>query len=406
MKIGFFTENYYKGGLDTFLVNLFNAWPEEKDELVLLCNSTHPGIETIKAKVGRQFSVSEYRRIFTSNIAVGRSPFHLMRSYPVRVFFILAYRVLQYPILFPWYVFSLALFFRRCDLDRLLVVNGGYPASLLCRCAVIAWRLSGRRPLAALNFHNSTTKAPWYFSFAEYLIDLAVIWAAKEFVSVSRDCLGSLNTRRAFCGYKKLNYIYNGISEPLLGNGKEKIESNPEAASYCLMLATYEPRKGHSHLLSAFQQVVKKFPNLRLRIYGYGTPMEMQRVADEVKNHSLENNVILNGFTPKTGYLIANAKALVVPSQAHESFGLTIVEAMAYGIPVVTTDVGGMPEVLADTEAGFVCPRKDFIAFAEAIEKIVGDPALAVKLGKNGRMAFEQKFRAEIMARKYMALLN
>ena len=53
MKICFFTEIYYKGGLDTFLINLFNAWPNKKDNLTLFCNESHPGITTIEKKTTR-----------------------------------------------------------------------------------------------------------------------------------------------------------------------------------------------------------------------------------------------------------------------------------------------------------------------------------------------------------------
>ena len=60
MKICFFTENYYKGGLDTFLVNLINAWPGKKDELTLVCNGTHPGLDTISEKINRDFTIKKY----------------------------------------------------------------------------------------------------------------------------------------------------------------------------------------------------------------------------------------------------------------------------------------------------------------------------------------------------------
>ena len=408
MKICFFTENYYKGGLDTFLINLFNAWPDSKDELTLVCNGTHPGLETIAEKTVRPIKIKKYNRVFTSKIAQGRSSLKLNQSFPVRAFFVLAYRALQYPILFPWYLLTLTLFFRRSDFDRLMVVNGGYPASLICRCAAIAWRLSGKRPLATFNFHNSTTAPPWYYSFPEHLIDLAVIRSAAKIVSVSKACLSTLSNRKAFLGCTKLLYIYNGIEDPRLisKNVRGDLRNQHATERYCLMLATYEPRKGHAYLLQAFKIVVKDFPDIRLQIYGYGNSHEKQRVFDEVKRLALESNVSLNDFAPDTCSLIANASVLVVPSQAYESFGLTIVEAMAFGIPVVTTNVGGMPEVLADSHAGYVCSKDDPAAFAEAIINILGDPVLASALGRNARQSFEQRFTADTMGRNYQKLIE
>ncbi|HUX91566.1 MAG TPA: glycosyltransferase family 4 protein [Gallionellaceae bacterium] len=394
--------------MDTFLVNLFNAWTDLQDDLVLVCNSSHPGLETIAERTVHPLEIIKYDRIFTSKIAQGRGSLYFSQSFPVRAFFVLAYRVLQYPILFPWYLFTLTLFFKRSDFDRLIVVNGGYPASLLGRCAAIAWRLSGKKPFATFNFHNSAINPPWYFSLMEYLIDVAVIRSVRQFVSVSKDCLGSLRNLKAFMGCTKMCYIYNGIEDPkLVSNGFKDDSTNQYANErYCLMLATYESRKGHVYLLQAFQMVIKDFPDVRLRIYGYGKPHEKKRVADEVQRLELGRHVFLNDFTANTTSLIANASVLVVPSQSHESFGLTIIEAMAFGVPVVTTDVGGMPEVLADSGAGYVCSKEVPESFAEAIKIILGDPALASDLGLKGRQAFEQRFTADMMARNYRRLIE
>ena len=407
MKICFFTENYYKGGLDTFLINLFNAWPDPKDDLTLVCNGSHPGLETISAKTVRPITIKKYAYLFTSKIAQGQSSVKFSRSFPVRTFFVLGFRILQYPVLLPWYLLSLTWFFRRSDFDRLMVVNGGYPASLICRCAVIAWRLAGRQPLATFNFHNLATKPPWYFSFPENCIDRAVIYASAQIISVSKVCLDTLSHRKAFLGCTKLHFIHNGIEDPalLLDGGEGNLKNKNPSGKYCLMLATYEARKGHFYLLQAFKSVINKFPHVRLQIFGFGKPQEKQRVTDEVKKLSLESHVSLNGFTHQSVSLIANADVLVMPSQSYESFGLTIIEAMALGTPVVTTDVGGMPEVLAGSHAGYVCSKNDPEAFADALKRILGDQALASDLGSNGRKSFEQSFTAETMAATYKQLI-
>lgn len=409
MKICFFTENYYKGGLDTFIINLVNGWPDSKDQLTLICNGSHSGIETIVEKTIRPLKIKKYYRLFTSSILQGQGTLKWSRSFPVRAFFLLAFRFLQYPILFPWYLFTLTLFFRRCgEFDRLMVINGGYPASLLARSAVISWWLSGKRPLAVMNFHNSTASPSWYYSFIENIIDALVIKSASNIVSVSKDCLDSLNSRNAFIGCSKLSYIYNGIEDPtyLFRNKSTPNENKSPFKRYCLMLATYEVRKGHNYLLQAFKMVIKDFPNVQLQIYGHGLTHQKKRVVDEVKRLKLENNVTLNDFMAETSALISGASVLVVPSQAHESFGLTIVEAMACGVPVVTTDVGGMPEVLGDSNAGYVCSKDEPTEFASAIKIILDSPKLATELGRNGRKTFEQRFTASTMAQQYASLFE
>ena len=408
MKICFFSENYYKGGLDTFLINLFNAWPDPKDDLTLVCNSSHTGLETISAKTVRPITIKKYAYWFTSKIAQGQSSLKFSRSFLVRAFFVLGFRVLQYPVLLPWYLLLLTWFFCRSNFDRLMVVNGGYPASLICRCAVIAWKLAGRRPLATFNFHNLATKPPWYFSFPENCIDRAVINASARIISVSKVCLDTLSNRKAYLGCTKLHFIHNGIEDPMLflAGGEGNIKNINLSDKYCLMLATYEARKGYVYLLQAFKNVIKEFSNVRLQIFGFGKPKEKQLIAKEIKRFALENHVSLHDFTHQSASLIVNASVLVAPSQAYESFGLTIIEAMALGTPVVVTDVGGMPEVLAGSDAGYVCSKDDPEAFADALKRILGNKALASELGLNGRRSFGQRFTASKMACQYEAIIK
>ena len=146
-------------------------------------------------------------------------------------------------------------------------------------------------------------------------------------------------------------------------------------------------------------------PNVFLKIYGYGTKKEFDIVKEIVQELSLEKKVELNEFTDNNFDLILNADLVVVPSQSFESFGLTIIESMALGVPVVVTDVGGMPEVLANTNAGFICSKEDPSKFAEKIIKILKDSSLRVDLKHNGRIAYEKKYTAKIMSSKYFQLL-
>jgi len=406
MKICFFTENYYKGGLDTFLISLINAWPDLDDKLTLVCNGSHSGLKTIAGKINRPIKVSRYYRIFTSSIAQGFSRFSWGRSLPIKFFFSLARRLIQYPILFPWYVFTLILFFWRSDYDRLIVVNGGYPASLLCRSAVIAWGLS-KTPYAILNIHSTATTSTRWFHFFEDSIDKWVVKLSRNIICVSNESLKLLRNRREFLNCSKLSYIHNGIEDPIrsVDQAFEKVPVR-SSGTCCLMLATYHPYKGHFYLLEAFKHVLKDFPDTRLEIFGDGLPIEKKRVADEIVRLGLENNVLLGDFTTQTAALFSKAGVLVVPSQAYESFGLTIIEAMAFGVPIVTTDVGGMPEVLENSNAGYVCPRDRPEDFANAIKSILSNPGLSSEMGRNGRKTFEGRFTAKKMAIQYRKMLK
>ncbi|MFA6260109.1 MAG: glycosyltransferase family 4 protein [Bacteroidia bacterium] len=404
MRICFFTENYYKGGLDTFLINLFNAWPQEEDELTLLCNASHPGLETIKENTKRKIALQHYSFFYTSALSQGQGKHKLARWKWLRAFYVLSHLVLQYPFLFCWYTLQLTRLFRRSNFERLMVVNGGYPASIIGISAVIAWNLAGKQQKPVFNFHNSTTPSPWYFRVQENWMDRALIRNSEKIVSVTKACLHSLFTRSAFAGCTNMQFIHNGIETPDLSQIK-RVKN--DANRYCLMLATYEPRKGHHYLLQAFKLVAETIPDIKLKVFGYvAKPHELEAIEVEVKRLSLEDKVELNRFTNDKEALIAGAAILVVPSQENESFGLTIIEAMALGTPVVTTDVGGMPEVLEGTGAGLVCSKSNPEAFATAMKQILNNKELATEMGQNGLKVFNERYTATKMAEQYNFLLK
>ena len=404
MKICFFTEIYFKGGLDTFLINIFNTWPNKNDQISLVCNASHGGINNIKQKSPEEIFIHKYNRVFTSSFFTDSSKKNFFRTL-IKRFLNLFYKIIEYPILLPWYLISLTAFFLKNDYDRLIVVNGGYPASLLCRCAVIAWKFSSKKKQPAImNFHNSATISKWYQKPFESLIDGMVEKYSKSIVSVSSNCLDSLNLRRAFVGSKKLSYIQNGIQDPL--NKYENQSFLNIKNPYCLMLATYEPRKGHMFLLNAFKKVSLEFPDLDLRIHGDGSKKEKRLIIKEINKLKLGKKVFLGDHVQDIASLYMNASILLVPSQEFESFGLTIIEAMAFGVPIVATDVGGMPEVLSNSGAGCICSKNDPTEFANAIMRIIKDKNLSNRMSKNGRKTFENKFKASKMSQKYAELIN
>ena len=89
---------------------------------------------------------------------------------------------------------------------------------------------------------------------------------------------------------KNNNFNKNKILKILSSEDIDEVK-NPE--NYCLMLATYEKRKGHIFLLNAFKEVVKEHKNIQLRIHGYGSIDDVNRVSNKVKDLNLEVNVWL-----------------------------------------------------------------------------------------------------------------
>jgi len=115
--------------------------------------------------------------------------------------------------------------------------------------------------------------------------------------------------------------------------------------------------------------------------------------------------VVFEGHVPRgrVPALLAQARLLVLPSR-YENFPLSLLEAMSCAVPVVTTRVGGIPEMVAAGETGLLVAPGDPEALAAALRRLVGDPALARRLGDAGRRAIETTYSWEAVATRIVDL--
>jgi len=173
-------------------------------------------------------------------------------------------------------------------------------------------------------------------------------------------------------------------------------------ADHPLTLGTVKslaPKYGVDLLLRAFAALVidaevrALAPDCRLLVVGDGP----QRAA-------LEALAIELGIAPRTEFAGAVAHADVpawlnrlhiyaAPSRLDsESFGVAVIEASACALPVVVSDVGGLPEVVRDGETGLIVPRDDVPALQAALKRLAVDPALRERLGRAGRQHVEREY--------------
>ena len=129
MKILFATENSYSGGLDSFLVNLINHWPHPGDQLVLLCNRSHPGLEVVVKRVCRDLLVVPHDVPLLWEILNKLDQWRWPR---------LVRKILSAGLRYPYLVFYIARMafeIRKIAADRMMIVNGGVPGGGTCRAA-------------------------------------------------------------------------------------------------------------------------------------------------------------------------------------------------------------------------------------------------------------------------------
>jgi glycosyltransferase involved in cell wall biosynthesis len=99
-----------------------------------------------------------------------------------------------------------------------------------------------------------------------------------------------------------------------------------------------------------------------------------------------------------------DADVFVFPSVWDEPFGIPVAEAMAAGLPVVASRVGGIPEIVADGETGMLVEPDDASALAAALEQLVNDAELRARLGEAGRLRAAERFSWDRAAAAYRAL--
>jgi glycosyltransferase involved in cell wall biosynthesis len=165
-------------------------------------------------------------------------------------------------------------------------------------------------------------------------------------------------------------------------------------------VARLDPVKDFGTLLDAFATVRRRAAGARLLIVGDGP--ERAAIAARAAQPDLDGAVHLIGFRSDVRALIAAAD-VYVNSSISEGISITILEAMAAGLPVVATAVGGTPEVLANGAGGLLVPSRDAERLASAILALAADPQRRAVLGAAGRRRLETSFTIDRMVDEYVA---
>jgi glycosyltransferase involved in cell wall biosynthesis len=168
-------------------------------------------------------------------------------------------------------------------------------------------------------------------------------------------------------------------------------------------LAYLRPVKGHSFLLEAFARVISALPSARLLIIGEG-PLRASLQA-QAEALGLQSAVRFLGHRSDAQRLLA-AGDLLVNSSLSEGTPLSVMEAMALGLPVVATNVGGVPKLVLDGETGMLVPPAEVEALAAALLELMRNAEKRRALGEAGRRRALEQFSIETAAAKYQALYD
>lgn len=219
-------------------------------------------------------------------------------------------------------------------------------------------------------------------------------------VIVPSESLKSQITRHGYISSEIVKVIPIGIPDiarrqvPSIGQRAELISrfNLPQNAFVVITVGRLVEQKGHTHLIEAMPRLVKSISEIKLLWCGNG-PLESS-LKEQARQLGVLDHIVFAGMLDSVEPVLTPDCLMAHPS-IEEPFGIAILEGMRAGMPIVASNVGGIPEVLGD--AGILIPHADPNAIAHAIEELHRSPVKRANLAISARKRFEDHFSLEAM---------
>jgi len=256
------------------------------------------------------------------------------------------------------------------------------PAAKLARVPVI---ISSQRDLSHLDFY-STKRKKWLRMLQK---------GSTAVVTNARSIRDGLVNHERFAS-SKVRVIYNGVDMDRFAQAKPNralFNQVPDIGKVIVLVGNmHTDVKGHPTLIAAASGVVQEFPDTRFVMVGDGAmrPSLEQKVSEL----GLGENFLFLGRRNDVPQILASSDIAVLPSKA-EGLPNAVLEYLAAGLPTIASNVGGNAEVLENEQTGMLVPSGSVEALAEALLRVLRDPALAHRLGTNGQQAVRERFSFE-----------
>lgn len=175
------------------------------------------------------------------------------------------------------------------------------------------------------------------------------------------------------------------------------LEREPGKVVKIIIVGRLVEKKGISYAIDAFSKVLAEHQNTELRIIGDG-PLK-DEISGKIAEQNLGDKIVMLGEQTKSAVIheMMEADIFFLPSLTaengdREGIPVSIIEAQATGLPVVSTVHTGIPEAVTEGESGFLVPEKDTDAMAERLDTLIANPELRIEMGKTGRSHVEKYF--------------
>jgi glycosyltransferase involved in cell wall biosynthesis len=219
---------------------------------------------------------------------------------------------------------------------------------------------------------------------------LKYTWGIDRVVAISE----SIRLQLQACGIpaSKISTIYEGMDLSLYPVPMRPDARRPDEPAIVGTVAHLSREKGLKYLVEAASLISDVRKKLRFVIVGDGECLP--ELKDLVREKGLENCFQFTGFVPNTAECMRSFDVFVLPSLS-EGLSSAILEAMAISLPVVATDVGGIPELIKSGDNGLLVAPGDSAGLARAIQRLADNPEESRRMGQRGRERMEEHFTLE-----------
>lgn len=249
------------------------------------------------------------------------------------------------------------------------------------------------------------------YNHQKYFIARILEWLTKPLVKqylANSEAVKDFYTQHIGVNPKKITVIPNGINvayfDSLIPNLELKTSLMiPAENSVIICVANLHINKGHSYLLEAFEKLYQEDPNIQLLLVGDG--VEYSNLKKQIQKYTSRNNILFLGRRSDVPELLMISDLFVLPT-LFEGQSNAILEAMASGLPIITTDIPENKVFLKDTVSGILVPPKDSSLLYQALQKSYQDPIMRTMLSKEARKIIDNSFSLEKILARWENTLN
>lgn len=238
---------------------------------------------------------------------------------------------------------------------------------------------------------NPTISERLMFLYSEFCLHVSVLMADRV----------HLLAPNLLSQYRLLRHRTSSVFHDFVTVASDPIKKK-SGDPYILLVGAPWYLKGADLLVEAFAGLMDDFPEVRLRLLGYYPDRDL---LDALVAGNDRIEILKAVPNPEALELIAGASIFVLPSRC-EGMGRVLIEAMAAGIPLIGSDVGGIPHMVRDGENGFLFPRGDAKALEQRLRTLLANPEMAAEMGRRGREMAEREFTEERYVEQFTAMVE